>query len=112
MLDLSLIKTHLNIEQDYEQEDEYLKFIASVAENAVRNELDMVDEAGYYGEDGEYKPEIKHAMLLMIGTLYANRESEVFATPHELGHSYTYLNMLNKDYSYREDKRTKNNCGQ
>lgn len=102
-LDLELVKKHLNVDDDYNDDDEYITHLANVSENAVLKDLDLASDADAYIDDEKtkYKPEIVQSMLLLIGTLYANRESETYGTANTLNHGYTYLNMLNRDYSYR-----------
>lgn len=50
-IDLDLIKTHLNIDLDYTDEDEYLLTLADVAVRSIANHIDQPVE--HFLEDGE-----------------------------------------------------------
>lgn len=99
MLDLNLIKNHLNLPLDDTMDDEYILGLAEAAQAVVSKDLTIACEDELYTADGEMKPDIRHAMLLLIGTWYASRESIVFGVPQKLPHAYQYLIDLNKNYS-------------
>lgn len=106
MLDLNLIKHHLNVEPDFTEDDMYILSLAEAAEAVVKKDLTIACEDELYTADGEMKPDIRHAMLLLIGTWYASRESIVYGVPQKLPHAYQYLIDLNKNYStYYIEKR-------
>lgn len=80
LLDLTLVKSHLRV--DTAQEDTIIEAYQGAAENIVVEYLDReVYAAGDSPEpDDEYavelQPAITAAILLIIGDLYANRESD------------------------------------
>lgn len=97
-IQLDLAKKHLNIEDDFIDDDEYLLSLIEVAESSVRVHIneDFVDIAEKNG--GELPPPILHAALLMIGNLYQNREvigNKNLALPY----NYQYLIDLYKNYN-------------
>lgn len=97
-IQLDLAKKHLNIEDDFIEDDEYILSLIEVAESAVRVHIneDFVDIAEKNG--GELPPPILHAALLMIGNLYQNREvigNKNLALPY----NYQYLIDLYKNYN-------------
>lgn len=67
---LEMIKTHLNIEQDYRGEDSYLLHLREVAFLVVQNHI-CSDLATLQGS----KKALQHCLLLLIGTYYLQRES-------------------------------------
>ena len=67
---LEMIKTHLNIEPDYHAQDDYLLHLREVAFLVVQNHI-CSDLATLNGN----KKAIGHALLLLIGTYYLQRES-------------------------------------
>lgn len=74
-------KTHLNILLSDTSEDTYINHLILVSEDAVENYLNY--------SLTDYTPEtlpksIKHGMLLIIGDLYANRESISFAQGYKI----------------------------
>lgn len=97
-IQLDLAKKHLNIEEDFMEDDEYILSLIEVAEAAVRVHIneDFADIAEKNG--GCLPPPILQAALLMIGNLYQNREpigNKGIALPF----SYQYLIDLYKNYN-------------
>lgn len=84
---LNELKHHLRVEVD--ADDAYLTTLIKVAEKAIGNELgrDLV----YWTKHGVLPDPLKHAIMLLCGDLYNNRESVAFATPHEVPRSLDYL---------------------
>ncbi len=85
MNDITLIeaKKHLNV--DYSEDDSYISDLINVAFYAVQN---------HTGRD--YTTEViplpvKHAALLLVGNLYANREPVSFGQAYKVPLSYEYL---------------------
>ncbi len=96
--DLATIKRQLNIETTYTDEDTYLTHLYNVAEDAVERHLDIPLE--YLEDSSNNIPSaVIHAMLLMIGTMYNFRESEIVGSTTSINHAYDYLLSLYKDYS-------------
>lgn len=93
------LKKHLNIDDNFNGDDEYLAYLITVAENAIsihidRNLSEVADENG-----GELPAVLIHAMKLFIGDMYQSRESTSFSgNPSEIPFSYTYLTSLYKKY--------------
>lgn len=90
-LTLQEIKKHLNIDNDFTDDDSYIESLGEVAEEIVkqhvRKDLFMITT-----ENGNKLPApIKQAMLLLIGNYYANRESVTYAAAKELPQAYEYL---------------------
>lgn len=94
-------KQHLLVDIDFKTDDSYILNLITVAEDSVRQHLDVVSlnelEVG-----GKLPPAIIHAMLLMIGNFYANREPVAFTTVAKLPLSYEYLIGLYKHYGIWE----------
>lgn len=97
-IQLDLAKKHLNIEDDFKEDDEYILSLIDVAESAVRVHIneDFADIAERNG--GILPSPILQAMLLMIGNLYQNRES-LGTKLQELPFNYQYLIDLYKNYN-------------
>jgi uncharacterized phage protein (predicted DNA packaging) len=96
-INLDTIKKHLNINSDFTDDDEYLIGLESVAERVVEKNIDC-DLSYYCNECGELEAPLLHAMLLLIGNYYANRESVAFANSTNVPYSYQYLIDLFRDY--------------
>lgn len=97
-LQLDQIKKHLNIDEYYKDDDEYLLYLASVSELVVEKHIDC-NLVELCDDRGDLPSPLLHAMLLFIGDMYNNRESVSYSSPHEVPFSYEYLLSLYKDYS-------------
>jgi len=95
-LDLAQVKQHLYI--DHNDDDQYLADLITVAENAVKKDLNLYCLKEIEDETGMLPASVIQAMLLLIGTLYANRESVSFGNPSVVPHAYQYLLDLNRNY--------------
>ena len=98
-LTLDEIKKHLNIDNWFTDDDSYLEGLAEVAQVAVEKHL------GYSFNELEYDygivpKSIVHAMLLMIGNWYNNREALSALTLKEVPLAYQYLLQQFKNYTY------------
>lgn len=96
-LQLYQIKKHLNIDEAFHEDDEYLMDLASVAENVVQKHIDR-DLADLQGDEGDIPSPLLHAMLLLVGTYYASRESVAYVSAQPLPHAYDYLIALYQNY--------------
>lgn len=97
-IQLDLAKKHLNIEDDFRDDDEYILSLIEVAEDAVRVHIndDFANIAEKNG--GCLPPPILQAALLMIGNLYSSREiigNKSVALPY----NYQYLIDLYRNYN-------------
>lgn len=95
-LDLSTIKQHLII--DHNDDDRYLCDLETVAEDAVRRDLNLYSLKDIEDCTGMLPASVLHAMLLLIGSMYSNRESVTYGTPHEVPLAYSYLISLYRNY--------------
>ena len=98
-IDTVILKKHLNIDESWVEDDEYIKALCKAAECAVENHIqrplsEIVDK------HGKLPPAVKHAILLLVGHLYANRESVSFATASEIPLAYQYLLQPYKSYRF------------
>lgn len=82
------LKQHLNI--DYEGEDEYLVSLIETAQVSVETAIQrpLTDRLT---EDGELNPMLKHAIKIMAGGLYANRDPVAYAQPRPIPYTLSYL---------------------
>lgn len=102
-LQLYQIKKHLNIDEDFHSDDEYLVELAQAAQNVVEVHLDRPLDS-LENEEGYIPSSLTQAMLLLIGTWYASRESVSFASISVLPHSYDYIIALYKNYNREVEK--------
>ena len=91
---LEMIKTHLNIEPTYKLEDNYLLHLRNVSFQVIQNHI-CSDLATLNG----HKEAIGHAMLLLIGTFYLQRESIGTSSMKECPHTLQFILDQYKNYS-------------
>jgi uncharacterized phage protein (predicted DNA packaging) len=97
-IQLDLAKKHLNLEEDFFEDDEYILSLIEVAESAVRVHINEDFASIAEKNGGCLPPPILQAALLMIGNLYQNREP-IGTKSHELPFNYQYLIDLYKNYN-------------
>lgn len=98
-LALDKIKKHLNIDTDFIEDDSYLQSLSEVAESVVERHIGYKFSDLVESNEGQLPMPIQHAMLLFIGTMYANRESVTFGSANELPLSYNYILQLFENYN-------------
>lgn len=97
---LELAKRHLNVEEVYTDEDAYIESLIDVAEAKVAKELCMsLDELATIDGGEEIPAPLKQAMLLSMGSYYANREEVTTIQTRPLEQGVKYLVSLYRDYS-------------
>lgn len=97
-VDLETAKKHLNIEQQFEEDDLYIMALIDVAQAAVEKYLDI--PLADMCKDGILPSPIKHAILLLIGTFYAQRESIASASMQPVPNAFELLCDLYRNYNY------------
>ncbi len=105
-IQLYQVKKHLNIDEDFHDDDEYLMSLVEVAEKVVEKNIDTNLKKLEDG-DGFIPSPLIQAMLLLIGNFYANRESVAFASSSEVPQSYNYLIDLYRNYRGENLKKKK-----
>lgn len=95
-IDLDTIKRHLII--DHDDDNLLLADLETVAEDAVRRDLNLYSLKDIEDCSGMLPSCVTQAMLLLIGTLYANRESVSYGQAHPVPHAYEMLLDLCRNY--------------
>lgn len=93
---LEQAKKHLNIENDFHDDDEYILGLISVAENAVEVHCNRSLAETAERNGGCLPSPLLQAMLLIIGDFY--REREPLGKLYSLPLSYEYLINLYINY--------------
>ena len=73
---LNMAKMHLNVE--HSEDDVYIEHLATAAEQAVEGYIEA--PLSSYMPGGKLPAALLHAILLVLGTLYANREMVAFSS--------------------------------
>ena len=89
-LNLELIKNHLNL-QNFSDDDKYLQHLGSAVEFVVERDIDKKLSKIAEENGGEFPPSLLHAMLLLLGSYYANRENISYASCVEVPKTYAYI---------------------
>lgn len=90
-------KRHLNIDEDFHDDDELILTYIQIAEDAVEKHLDR--DLKDCTKNGLLFPNIKGAILLLVGTYYANRENVTFGKPQEVPFTLKYLLQLDRKFT-------------
>lgn len=105
-LQLYQIKKHLNIDDEFHDDDEYLGSLALAAEKAV--ELSIDDKLSKLEDDEGYIPTpLSQAMLQMVGSWYANRESVAPVSMQKVPHTFDFVIYLYRNYYNKEDNESR-----
>lgn len=103
LITLDEAKKHLNIESYYLDDDGYINSLIQVSFLAIKNKcnnktwtdesyvVDYLSFADITVTGSTVPLAIKHAVLIMIGGLYANREPVSFASPTTIPYTIDYL---------------------
>ena len=101
-MDLAFIKKHLNIDDSFTGDDDYIEFLDTVAIGTIEKHID-ISYNELLTKYGEIPTPILQAELLYIGNLYNSREAVTFGSANEIPFTYDYLLALYKDYSKKEE---------
>ena len=96
-VDLETAKKQLNIEDDFQDDDLYILALIDVAQSAVEKYLDI--PLADICKDSVLPSPIKHAILLLISTWYAIRESVSTAAMQPVPNAFEMLCDLYRNYS-------------
>lgn len=93
-------KRHLNVDFYYHDDDTYISSLIKVAEDAVEKRIDRKLECIIEKNNGELPDTIRHAILLLVGNWYANREPVAFASANPIPYTLEFVFDLNKRYIF------------
>lgn len=93
---LSQVKKHLQIDDSFKDDDDYILMLIEVAEDSVSQHLDIA--LSDLVKDGCLPASVTHSILLIIGNLYANREPVSFSTVAKIPYTLDYLLNFYKHY--------------
>ena len=99
---LEQAKKHLNIDSDFNEDDDYIRQLINVAEIAVEKHIDC-DLSTQVHEQGNLAYRLIQTMLLIIRNMHANRESVSLSQMHELPLAYSYILDMYKDYTSKHE---------
>ena len=96
---IDTVKKHLNIDFDFNEDDELLYLYIQAAEDAIAKAINVKDLSYLVDKNNGYLPSsLQSAILLMIGNLYANREPVTNGSVVKIPYTLDFLISLNKSY--------------
>lgn len=98
-IDLQLAKRHLNVEQEFTDDDDYIMGLIEAAEAVVSMDICTPLNELEEGEDKKLPAPLRQCILLMVGQLYANREPVAFAQSSVVPLAYKHLVSLYRNYA-------------
>lgn len=96
---LEQAKKHLNIDDSFKDDDNYILDLIKVSEDAVEKNTDIALSDQIV--DGQLPSTIIHSILLLVGNLYNNREATSYSVPSEVPFAYKYLINLNRNFEVK-----------
>ena len=96
---LSEVKAHLNIDYDFHDDDRYLLDLVEVCESAVSKRIDRRLEDCIDPTTGRLEASVMHAVKLLIGTCYSQREATSPQQVRETALGFDFLSDLNRKYT-------------
>lgn len=97
---LDMAKRHLNIEDAFTEDDQYIESLIDVAEERVAAELCMpVEDMAKINRGGNLPATLLHAILLTIGAYYTNREDITTIQTKPLEYGVKHLTQLWRDFT-------------
>ena len=109
-LKLYQIKRHLNIDERFQDDDEYLLELAEVAEAAVEKHLDTSLQEIAKDNGGTLPSPIVHAMKLLVAEYYSQREAISYTSTQVVPLAYDYLLAPYIDYKPKKELLCKRDC--
>lgn len=109
-LKLYQIKRHLNIDERFQEDDEYLLELAEVAQAMVEKHLDTSLQEIAKDNGGTLPPPIVHAMKLLVAEYYSQREAISYTSTQVVPLAYDYLLAPYIDYKPKENLLCKRDC--
>lgn len=96
------VKKHLNLDEFYNEDNDYLVQLVCAAESAIAKRLNVKELSHLINPDTGYLPEdIIHAVLLLCGNWYANREAVSNLNVNKLPFGLEFICDMNKNYNYK-----------
>lgn len=109
-LKLYQIKRHLNIDERFQEDDEYLLELAEVAQASVEKHLDTSLEQIAKDNGGTLPPPIVHAMKLLVAEYYSQREAISYTSTQVVPLAYDYLLAPYVNYKPKKELLCKLDC--
>lgn len=88
MLELEKVKKHLNVDEVYTDDDEYIRELVHISIVSIAQYLNRpIDKEPY----DEVEAPIQHAIRIMVAQLYAHREPTTSNAVNKIPYTLDYL---------------------
>ena len=87
-IEIQDIKKHLNI--DFDDDDAYISDLIDAAQETISTYLNRPLE-DFSDTSGQLRPALRHAVRLLVGNWYANREPVAYASATNVPYTLDYL---------------------
>jgi uncharacterized phage protein (predicted DNA packaging) len=91
-------KKHLLVDESFTADDSYITSLEAVAEDVLAQDL-CHSLSDLENDEGNLPTSLYHAIRLLVGQYYSNREPVAFASSSEVPLSYRHLISLYRDYA-------------
>lgn len=89
-------RRHLNLEDFFHDDDEYIVSLIQVAEDATERRLNRPLRSAIDPATGTLRASVRQAILLLVGTYYSQREAASEKPAKEAELSFSFLTDLNR----------------
>ncbi len=96
---LDLAKAHLNIDSDYNEDNDYILHCIQSAESATAKRLNVKNLGQLLNSEGYLPDDVIHSVLLLCGSFYSARETFSYQSVNKMSHSFDFLADLNRNYN-------------
>lgn len=96
---LSEARKHLNLDEWFKEDDEYILELIKVSEDVVEKRIGK-PLSKCIDKEGDLEASIKQSILLLIGTYYNQREATSPSSISMVPYTFDFLADLNKKYFF------------
>lgn len=96
---LDRVKEHLNIDKEYQGDDELILLYICASEDAIEQSINT-PLSKLISDEGYLPATLQSAILLMVGNLYQNREPVAMGNVIKIPYTLEFLINLNKSYKF------------
>lgn len=105
-VDIDIVKTQLNVDHDFYEDDAYIQGLIDAAELTVANYLDMPIEM-IVEEDGDFPAPLKQAVNMLVTQWYDVRQPAGFGVMSKIPFGVEYLIQPYRSYKFIDTSKRK-----
>ncbi len=98
-VDIDKAKHHLNLDETFDYDNDYLIHLIASAEDAISKRLNVKSLSHLVDPNtGGLPDSVIHSILLLVGNWYQNREPVAMGTSAKIPYTFDFLADLNRSY--------------